>query len=48
MERGSIVILSFDTLGDLTLRQPLFSALLEEGYHTTVVLRRNYEGSCPS
>ena len=43
MERLSIVILSFDTLGDLVLRQPLFSALLDEGYPTTVVLRRNYE-----
>jgi len=46
-DKKSIVILSFDTLGDLILRQPLFSTLLDEGYSTTVVLRRNYERILP-
>ncbi len=43
MERRSIVILSFDTLGDLILRQPLFSALLDNGCTIAVAVRRNYE-----
>ncbi len=47
MERGSIVILSLDTLGDLTLRQPLFSALLDQGYPITVVVRRHYATLLP-
>jgi len=47
MERGSIVILSLDTLGDLVLRQPLFTALLDEGYPITVVVRHDYEGILP-
>ena len=47
MERKSIVILSFDTLGDLSLRQPLFSALLDQGYPITVAVRRNYEMLLP-
>ncbi len=47
MERGSIVILSFDTLGDLVLRQPLFTALLDEGYPITVVVRHDYERILP-
>ena len=47
MERKSIVILSFDTLGDLTLRQPLFSALLDQGYPITVVVRHDYERLLP-
>jgi len=46
-DKESIVILSLDTLGDLILRQPLLSALLDEGYPTTVVLRRNYERILP-
>ncbi len=46
-DKKSIVILSFDTLGDLVLRQPLFTSLLDEGYSTTVILRRNYERILP-
>ena len=46
-DKKSIVILSFDTLGDLVLRQPLFTSLLDEGYSTTVILRRKYERILP-
>ncbi len=46
-DKKSIVILSFDTLGDLILRQPLFSALLDEGYPITVVVRDGYRGILP-
>ena len=47
MERLSIVILSFDTLGDLILRQPLFTSLLDEGCPLTVVVRDGYECILP-
>jgi len=47
MERESIVVLSFDTLGDLILRQPLLTALLDEGHPVTVVVRRTYERILP-
>ena len=35
-----VVIFSFDSLGDLTLRQPLFTALLDAGHRVTVTVRR--------
>ena len=34
-------------MGDLILRQPLFTTLLDEGYPITVVVRRNYERILP-
>ena len=41
------VILALDTLGDLVLRQPLFSELLDRHYSVTVVVRRGYEEIVP-
>ncbi len=46
-DKKSIVILSFDTLGDLILRQPLFTTLLDEGYAITVAVRDNYQSILP-
>src|SRR5690349_84662 len=34
-----VVILSFDSFGDITLRQPLFTALLEAGNQVAVAVR---------
>ena len=47
MQPGKTVILCLDTLGDLTLRQPLFSGLLDAGFQVTVVVRRGYETIVP-
>jgi ADP-heptose:LPS heptosyltransferase/predicted nuclease with TOPRIM domain len=47
MIHKNIVILSLDTLGDLTLRQPLFSALLDARHTVTVVVRRGYDRLIP-
>lgn len=41
--KKNIVILCFDTFGDITLRQPLFSGLLEQGYEVTVIVRKSYD-----
>lgn len=37
-----VVVLCLDTLGDLTLRQPLFRALLDSGRRVTVVARPEF------
>src|SRR5262245_44138916 len=42
-----VVILSFDSFGDLTLRQPLFTALLEAGNQVTVAVRQGYDRLLP-
>src|SRR5215471_11257217 len=42
-----VVILSFDSFGDLTLRQPLFTALLEAGDQVTVAVRQGYDRLLP-
>ena len=47
LEAGKTVVLCLDTLGDLTLRQPLFSGLLDHGLQVTVVVRRGYETIVP-
>ena len=47
LQPGKTVILCLDTLGDLTLRQPLFSGLLDAGFQVTVVVRRGYETIVP-
>jgi ADP-heptose:LPS heptosyltransferase len=47
LEAGKTVVLCLDTLGDLTLRQPLFSGLLDHGFQVTVVVRRGYETIVP-
>ncbi len=41
--RRHIVILALDTLGDLVLRQPLFTGLLDDGHRVTVVVRAGYD-----
>lgn len=38
-----IVILCFDSLGDITLRQPLFGGLLDQGHEVTIVVREGYD-----
>jgi ADP-heptose:LPS heptosyltransferase len=47
LEPGKTVVLCLDTLGDLTLRQPLFRGLLDAGFPTTLVVRRGYETLVP-
>src|SRR4030095_4893031 len=44
---GKTVVLCLDTLGDLTLRQPLFRGLIDAGFPTTLVVRRGYETLVP-
>lgn len=44
---GRIVLLALDTFGDLVLRQPLFSGLLDRGCDVTVVVRSGYESIVP-
>lgn len=41
------VFLCLDTLGDLTLRQPLFAAVLDAGFDVTVVVREAYAPLVP-
>lgn len=38
---GTVVVLCLDTLGDLVLRQPFLSGLVDSGRPTTVVVRRS-------
>jgi ADP-heptose:LPS heptosyltransferase len=47
LQASKTVVLCLDTLGDLTLRQPLFSGLLDAGFQVTVVVRRGYETIVP-
>jgi len=44
---GRVVVVALDTFGDLVLRQPLFSRLLDEGRAVTVVVRRGYDEILP-
>jgi ADP-heptose:LPS heptosyltransferase/GT2 family glycosyltransferase len=41
------LVLAFDTYGDLVLRQPLLTRLVDEGHHVTVALCRAYQGILP-
>jgi ADP-heptose:LPS heptosyltransferase/glycosyltransferase involved in cell wall biosynthesis len=45
--RARVVLLALDTLGDLVLREPLFSGLLEHGCQVTVVVRPPYDTILP-
>ena len=47
MNRGNILMLSFDSLGDIVLRQPLFSILSEKGYRVAVAVRKGFENILP-
>ena len=47
LQPAKTAVLCLDTLGDLTLRQPLFSGLLDSGFEVTVVARRGYETLVP-
>jgi len=42
-----ILALSLDTYGDQVLRQPLLSALLDDGHRVTLAIRREYAGIVP-
>jgi len=41
------LVLAFDTYGDLVLRQPLLTRLVDEGHRLTVALCRAYQGILP-
>jgi ADP-heptose:LPS heptosyltransferase/GT2 family glycosyltransferase len=41
------LVLAFDTYGDLVLRQPLLTRLVDEGHRLTVALCRSYRGILP-
>lgn len=42
-----VLVLSFDTFGDLVLRQPLLGALLDRGTRVTLAVRRGFERIAP-
>ena len=42
-----IAVIALDTLGDLVLRQPLLSALLDRGFPVTVIARAGYDEVVP-
>lgn len=42
-QKKNITVLSLDTLGDITLRQPLFAGLLDADYKVTVVVQAKYQ-----
>lgn len=42
-----VAIIALDTLGDLVLRQPLFSELLDRGAAVTLIARSGYDGILP-
>jgi ADP-heptose:LPS heptosyltransferase/polysaccharide pyruvyl transferase WcaK-like protein len=46
-DENSVLVLSFDSLGDIVLRQPLFVSLLDRGYSITVLVRTGYEHILP-
>ena len=41
------LVLAFDTYGDLVLRQPLLTRLVDEGHRVTVALCHAYQGILP-
>lgn len=45
--KGKILMLSFDSLGDIVLRQPLFTVLVQKGYQVTVAVRKGFENILP-
>jgi hypothetical protein len=47
LQPGKTVVLCLDTLGDLTLRQPLLSGLVDAGFPVSVVVRKGYETLVP-
>lgn len=47
MPPRSVFVLSLDSYGDLTLRQPLFRALLDAGLRVGVAVRRPHDGLLP-
>ena len=42
-----VAIIALDTLGDLVLRQPLFSELLDRGHAVTAIARTGYDEILP-